>query len=201
LVQSPTGLLPHHYRGSPAGHLPRVPAPASPPALLSPLPPPLTVQRAPQGRAFCILVEWGMHVESVEQLKEEAGNFLQKLTIGEKATVVGLIGELGAGKTSFVQGVAEALGITESVTSPTFVLEKIYQLVDAPFGQLIHIDAYRLDGEHELKQLDWDTLIGNPKNLIVIEWADRVMRALPEGTRIVTLTHSKESRDISYGSK
>jgi len=142
-----------------------------------------------------------MHLDSLELLKQEASNFLKTLTVGERATVVGLIGELGAGKTSFVQGLAEALGITEPITSPTFVLEKIYQLEGALFQQLIHIDAYRLDGEHELKQLNWDTLIVDPKNLIVIEWADSVMSALPEGAHLVTLMHSKEGRDISYGSK
>ncbi len=95
------------------------------------------------------------------------------------ATVVALYGELGAGKTSFTQGVAKAFGIKDHITSPTFVLEKIYRLKDSAYKNLIHIDAYRLSGHRDLSALGWDELVKNPENIIFIEWPERVLEALP----------------------
>src|SRR3989338_11057767 len=82
---------------------------------------------------------------TLTELEAEAARFVGSLTPREEgATLVTLAGELGAGKTAFTQAVAKALGVEESVTSPTFVLEKIYGLTKSVFERLIHIDAYRL---------------------------------------------------------
>src|SRR3989338_3678065 len=90
----------------------------------------------------------------------DLGESLGGFTAKSGATVVGLSGDLGSGKTSFVQGVANALGVSEHVTSPTFILERIYKLsvpkpstydlVPNTFSHLVHIDAYRLDSASEL---------------------------------------------------
>lgn len=97
------------------------------------------------------------------------------------ATIVGLFGELGSGKTSFTQGVACALKVKDQITSPTFVLEKIYKLARKfPFEHLIHIDCYRLDGAKEMSALGWDEIKSDPKNIIFVEWPDRVREAMPE---------------------
>ncbi len=97
------------------------------------------------------------------------------------ATLVGLFGELGSGKTSFTQGVAKAFGIKDHITSPTFVLEKIYKLGKKfSYKHLIHIDAYRLEGAKEMTALGWDEILANPENIIFIEWPERVESALPE---------------------
>jgi len=100
------------------------------------------------------------------------------------ALVVALYGDLGAGKTTFVQHVAEAFGITERVISPTFILQRTYALPEAaqPFTHFIHIDAYRLEESSELDQLGWNDIVTHPQNIIFIEWADRVEDALPENT-------------------
>ena len=108
----------------------------------------------------------------------------------EGATGVGLQGDLGSGKTSFVQGVARALGVAEHVTSPTFILERIYKLpIPKPntynlspttFSHLIHIDAYRLDSVEELAHLGFEELTKEKENLILIEWPERVAHALPK---------------------
>ncbi|MBM3272014.1 tRNA (adenosine(37)-N6)-threonylcarbamoyltransferase complex ATPase subunit type 1 TsaE [Candidatus Kaiserbacteria bacterium] len=95
------------------------------------------------------------------------------------ATVVALSGDLGAGKTTFAQGVAQALGIEGHVASPTFVLENIYPLENQPWHRLVHIDAYRLKGSGELAPLGWDMLIADPGNLILIEWPEQVADAVP----------------------
>ncbi|MEK7066173.1 MAG: tRNA (adenosine(37)-N6)-threonylcarbamoyltransferase complex ATPase subunit type 1 TsaE, partial [Patescibacteria group bacterium] len=99
------------------------------------------------------------------------------------ATVVGLFGELGAGKTSFAQGLAKALGINDVVTSPTFVLEKIYKIskkYSKNFERLVHIDAYRLDELKDILKLGWEELLLDSKNLILIEWPERVLSKLPK---------------------
>ncbi len=113
-------------------------------------------------------------------------------------TLVALSGELGAGKTAFVKGVAKALGITESVTSPTFVLEKVYKIETEPFSHLIHIDAYRLEGGGELNAIGWHEAVTNPKNLIFVEWPEKVADEMPN--RALTLNFEvidPETRKIS----
>ena len=107
------------------------------------------------------------------------------------ATVFALTGELGAGKTTFVQKFARACGITESVLSPTFVILKKY-------GNLVHIDAYRLKNAQELAVLDIGELIQDPNNVIMIEWADRVKEILPADTIWIHFEHVNETtRKIS----
>jgi tRNA threonylcarbamoyladenosine biosynthesis protein TsaE len=96
-------------------------------------------------------------------------------------TIVALQGNLGAGKTVFVKGVAEYLGIKEMVTSPTFVIEKIYTLPEGSlWKQLIHIDAYRLEGGEELSAIGWSSLATDPNNLIMMEWPEQVGLSVPE---------------------
>ncbi len=134
-------------------------------------------------------------------LYQEAQDFIQTLAPGERATLVTLSGELGAGKTTFTQALAKALGVTDSVTSPTFVLEKIYELPEtAPFQKLVHIDAYRLDGGHELSALGFSDLLQNPENLIVLEWPERVPDALPIPAISILITAENDgSRTLTYG--
>ena len=136
----------------------------------------------------------------LEALTTEARAFVSRLSPREHgATLITLSGELGAGKTSFTQGMAQALGVSEAVTSPTFVLEKVYELHRAPFARLIHIDAYRLTGGEELRALGFDELMGEAGNLIVLEWPEKVADLLPAPTHRITLTvPESEGRSISY---
>jgi tRNA threonylcarbamoyladenosine biosynthesis protein TsaE len=105
---------------------------------------------------------------------------------GSGATVVGLYGDLGAGKTSFTQGLAKAFGVEESVVSPTFVIEKIYEVGVAgrPFFHFIHIDAYRLEDSRELLNLGWEKILKDNSNIIVIEWPEKVIDIMPEHMKI-----------------
>ncbi|HEX7724582.1 MAG TPA: tRNA (adenosine(37)-N6)-threonylcarbamoyltransferase complex ATPase subunit type 1 TsaE [Candidatus Paceibacterota bacterium] len=102
---------------------------------------------------------------------------------GSGAFVVGLSGHLGAGKTSFTKLLAQELGITEIVTSPTFVIMKIYDIqagakiggvsgTDVSFKRLVHIDAYRLERRAELDGLDFERISSDPHNLVIIEWPE-----------------------------
>jgi len=133
------------------------------------------------------------------EMEEEATTFLSSLVPAkEGATIVTLSGDLGAGKTTFVKGVARALGIEERVTSPTFVILKIYDLHGQKFERLIHMDAYRLKGRQHLKVLGWDELLKDPGNLIIVEWPEKIEGGLPERAKRISLRYSEEGRHIRY---
>lgn len=114
------------------------------------------------------------------------------------ATIVGLYGDLGAGKTTFMKGLALYFGIKDTIQSPTFVIMKIYELEKAKFQHLIHIDSYRIEKGEELTNLGWQHLISNPKNLICIEWPERVLEILPEHTKINFKHVEENERKISF---
>jgi len=135
-----------------------------------------------------------------DHMQEETQAFVAGLSAAQgKATLVTLSGDLGAGKTTFVKGIAKALGITEHVTSPTFVIMKIYDLENQSFARLVHMDAYRLKGRKHLKVLGWDELLQDPKNLIVVEWPEKIAEAIPRDAKRITFGYSDEdTRQIRY---
>lgn len=92
------------------------------------------------------------------------------------AFVAGLSGHLGAGKTAFAKLVARELGVEETVTSPTFVIMKIYETgnENTAFKRLIHVDAYRLDRREDLEALRFEEIVSDPGNLVMIEWPENV---------------------------
>lgn len=98
----------------------------------------------------------------------------------DAAMVVGLSGNLGSGKTAFVKAVAKTLGVKEQVTSPTFVIEKIYESETGSWARLVHIDAYRIESASELEALNFEELAEDPNNLIFIEWPENVEEILPK---------------------
>lgn len=140
-------------------------------------------------------------VRTLPDLEIEAARFVASLTPGEQATLVTLSGELGAGKTAFTKALAHTLGVDEVVTSPTFVLEKIYALPEGqPFKRLVHIDAYRLEQGADLNPLQFEELLKDPANLILLEWPEKVSDALPAPAVVITLAvHPDGSRTITYG--
>lgn len=97
-----------------------------------------------------------------------------------RAAVLALSGDLGAGKTTFTQHLARELGVTEAITSPTFVIMKKYPLpTDMQFKHLVHIDAYRLESPEELAVLNLNSELREEGNLVVVEWAEKVATLLP----------------------
>lgn len=100
----------------------------------------------------------------------------------QRALVIGLMGELGSGKTTFVQGLARGLGIEERVTSPSFVLIKRYsfEYPDQKKSQLYHIDCYRFTKAKDLADLGFADFIDQSAGVVLVEWASRVKDVLPE---------------------
>ena len=137
--------------------------------------------------------------KSLKETEIIAQDFLEKISLGvhDTALVAGLYGELGSGKTTFVQDVAKIFGIKEFVTSPTFVIEKIYDIKHPNFKRLVHIDAYRLESGKELLVLGWEDILKDEKNLILIEWPEKVMEILPKNHAKVSFKFiSENEREI-----
>ncbi len=144
-----------------------------------------------------------MQTHSLAEFQAAAAEITLGLTPrSERAVVVALSGDLGAGKTTFVQAAAAALSVAEIPKSPTFVVMQLYPIPTNPrangFTQLVHIDAYRLEGKDQLKVLHWEELCSNPHNLIFIEWPEMVEGGLPGGAKRITLRHIDENtREIT----
>lgn len=137
--------------------------------------------------------------KSPEETKEIAKDFISSLVVNnKKATVMGLYGELGSGKTTFTKYLAENFGIQETIQSPTFVIMKKYRIqnLDSGFEFLIHIDAYRIEKEEEMLNLDWEKIIADSKNLICVEWPERIAGIMPEHAKIFFEHVSENERKI-----
>lgn len=138
--------------------------------------------------------------KSLEETQSLAKDWLASLPFkNNEATVVGLYGNLGSGKTTFTQAVARELGIIENITSPTFVIEKLYETKHNHFKRLIHIDAYRIEKASELQDLNFEEIVDNPNNLIVIEWPENVKEILPEDhVKIYCTFIDENSREFKF---
>lgn len=99
--------------------------------------------------------------------------------LGE-ATIITLTGELGSGKTTFVQGFAKGLGLPHRVLSPTFILMRRYALQSLHFDWLYHIDLYRLEKNTEIDSLGLGEIFRDPRSIVLIEWPERLGILLPD---------------------
>lgn len=110
-----------------------------------------------------------------KKLGEKLAREILRLKSRKKAPVLGLVGDLGGGKTTFLQGFAKGLGIKEKILSPTFIIMR-------RFKNFYHIDCYRVKKPKEILDLGFKEIIANPKNIIAVEWADRVRKIMPQHT-------------------
>ncbi len=133
-----------------------------------------------------------------EELAARADEILSSLQSRQGAKVLALSGDLGAGKTTFVQQLGRLLGIEESITSPTFVILRQYDCQHPTWHKLFHMDAYRLEAEEELGPLGFSELIKEPATLFCIEWAEQIKNALPADTLYLHFElHTDQSRTIT----
>ncbi len=106
-----------------------------------------------------------------------------------------LQGDLGAGKTTFVQGIAQGWGSLDSVSSPTFILVNIYRRNDQ--AQLFHMDAYRLDSTPEAEELDLDSTLA--EGALIVEWPERMAGLIPAERLWVNLEHIADAeREMKF---
>jgi tRNA threonylcarbamoyladenosine biosynthesis protein TsaE len=124
---------------------------------------------------ICAELNRGITTTSAEETRSRASQLAAELPTD---TVLALHGDLGVGKTTFVQGLASGLGITEPVTSPTF---NLYTLHEGPQGRLLHLDAYRLEGAAQVEALMLEDFLVSPW-IAAIEWPEKIADWLPAGT-------------------
>jgi tRNA threonylcarbamoyladenosine biosynthesis protein TsaE len=120
--------------------------------------------------------------KNLKDTKQFAQNFVDDLIDGQN--IILLQGDLGAGKTCFSQAVLEYLGAEGPFTSPTFVIMKDYAVEfenrnKVKFKKVYHLDCYRID-EESLDDLNWNDIIEDKENLILLEWPEKIEKALPE---------------------
>ena len=115
----------------------------------------------------------------------------------ERAPVLALRGDLGAGKTQFAKGFAQGLGIKETVNSPTFVILRRYRVDSSAYKTFYHIDLYRLGSERDLENLGISEIIANPENIVIIEWPEVAAKMLSGATLNLDFkTAGKNGRQI-----
>lgn len=127
---------------------------------------------------------------------------LEVLPQKKEAQVIALRGDLGAGKTAFTQALARVLGITEHVTSPTFVIMKSYPVSAHEWiHELIHIDAYRVEDTDEMRVLKLTELYEKEGAVICIEWPEKIRELVPATALMIDITLNADStRTITYES-
>lgn len=129
-----------------------------------------------------------------EMLGEE---ILKKRLRLSSALIVALYGNLGAGKTVFVKGFAKGVGAKGKISSPTFLIVRRLALKknQAGFKNLFHVDAYRIRRKSELGHIDFQKIVANPKNIVVIEWASKTLTFLKKSLVKVAMWHGKSDKE------
>jgi len=152
---------------------------------------------------------------ATKKLGEQIAKEVLKSPSQKMAKVLGLQGNLGGGKTTFLQGFAKGLKIKEKILSPTFVIQKRFKIKDSRFKNFYHFDCYRLKNEKVPKlakgepgsrsqsdlgnilELDFKKIISNPKNIVAIEWPERVKKVLPKNTTLIEFEFINKNPDGS----
>lgn len=114
---------------------------------------------------------------------------LLKTELGKSAFVVLLKGDLGAGKTTFVQGLMRGLGVRRKIMSPTFTLLRSYKIKANNFSIIHHFDCYRINEAQEIKDLGFKEVLKDPRNIVLIEWPERIQKVLPREKVLISLEY------------
>ena len=121
----------------------------------------------------------------------------------KSALVLALQGDLGGGKTTFLQGFAKGLGIKEKILSPTFVLIKRFKITAIPqnrqpsilrYRYFYHIDCYRINSAKDINGLGFGDIISNSENIVAIEWSERIKKRLPKLTITIKFNFLKRNK-------
>lgn len=131
-----------------------------------------------------------MNINSEQEMLDFGENFAKKLQF---PAIIELVGDVGAGKTTFTRGLAKGLGITELITSPSFTISKSYALKSG--GNLVHYDFYRLP-DPGLMADDLSENLHNPKNVVVIEWGESITELLPKNHYKIEIRYTDNGREV-----
>ena len=158
-------------------------------------------------------------IGETQKLGENLARQLYLRQIKKSAVILGLQGGLGGGKTTFLQGLAKGLGIKEKILSPTFIIYKKFKIHGRRQNwrsstlmpeYFYHFDCYRLKGAKDILELGWAEIIQNPKNIVAVEWSERIKKILPkdfikisfefvdENKRTVIMNYGKETDNYRF---
>ncbi len=146
---------------------------------------------------------YNYYLYSSVQTKKFAGVFSKEILKSrfprkkeKKALIITLSGDLGAGKTTFAQGFLRAAGIKSKITSPTFTIVKSYKVKSyKDYKKIYHIDCYRIHKPKELIDLGLKEILRNPKNIVLIEWPEKIQRALPKNIIKIKFKYGKKENE------
>jgi len=111
---------------------------------------------------------------SFEETQKLGADFARKIN---SISVIALYGNLGSGKTTFIQGLAKGLGIKSKIISPTFIIMRTYQI---NFKFFYHVDLYRIKDEKDIEELGLTEIMNDTQNIVVIEWPEKIEKILPK---------------------
>lgn len=131
-------------------------------------------------------------IMTFEEIDELAIALAEKLRSGG---CLGLIGDLGAGKTTFTKKICECYNITENVKSPTFTYVIEYE---SGRKKVSHFDVYRISDPEEIYEIGFEDFIGDEESIVIVEWADKILSEMPQDTIFIEINHNSENtRKIS----
>jgi len=141
--------------------------------------------------------------KSKKETKKIAQDFAQQIIKkkNKKAVIISLEGDLGSGKTTFLQGFAKEIGVEDIIKSQSFVIMKKYPILnkkgDIAFKFFYHFDVYRIQNPREILALGFKDIIKDPRNIVAIEWGDKIKKILPPQTiRLKFKYQDKNERKI-----
>jgi tRNA threonylcarbamoyladenosine biosynthesis protein TsaE len=136
-------------------------------------------------------------VEDIEKIAEKVVAHMKE----KGSHILALSGDLGAGKTTLVQTLAKAFGITQTVQSPTFTILKSYEIVHPLYTHFVHIDAYRIADEAELVPIHFSEYL-SPQHFVCIEWPEQISQMLEHVPHTMArIEHRQDNREIELYEK
>lgn len=133
--------------------------------------------------------------QSVSDTRAFGHRIAAKLKSGD---IIALHGDLGSGKTTLTQGIAQGLGVKHVVTSPTFTLIQLYPLNHQIAHQLAHIDTYRARNEQEMISVGIQEILHDKQTISIVEWPEKIQNLLPSHTIHLSLTQKNSIHEIEY---
>jgi tRNA threonylcarbamoyladenosine biosynthesis protein TsaE len=123
-----------------------------------------------------------------------AKKILKNKALRQSALVIGLVGNLGSGKTTFIKGFVKMFNVKQNVASPTFLIYKPYTIrkKNKQFKVIYHTDLYRISNLKELKALGFSEILKNPQYIVIIEWAEKLKNKLSLDTKWLYFSYGKK---------